>query len=413
MNKMLFLLFVCITTKAYALYSQGGPVIRLNASNFESTITKSDESWVVEFYAEWCGHCKALAPEYEKAAKALKGVVKLAAVDDESLMGQYGVKGFPTLKFFSADNKKNPSDYQGERTAKGIIDFATKEVTNIAKARLSGKSSKGGSKGEKSEVITLTDSNFDKLVYADKKAVWFIKFYAPWCGHCKSLAPIWESSGKILKGKVMMGKVDVTVEKVLGSRFGIQSFPTLKLFPSGEKNDGAAIDYSEGRTEGDIVHFANQYADIAREADQLTNETQFTDNCERSLCVIAFLPHLLDSGVSGRNQYLKDFNGGFKAAGNVPVKFLWSQGGDQFELEDQLGMAFGYPALIAVNLEKGFGIHRGDFSQTSIRAFLTQMMSGGVPISPVPKNRKQIVTVKEWDGKDAPPPSDVDEKDEL
>jgi protein disulfide-isomerase A6 len=69
----------------------------------------------VEFYAPWCGHCKQLAPSWEKAAKALKGVVKVGAVDmdsDREAGAQYGIQGFPTIKFFGFDKSK-PSDYQG------------------------------------------------------------------------------------------------------------------------------------------------------------------------------------------------------------------------------------------------------------------------------------------------------------
>lgn len=74
---------------------------------------------MIEFFAPWCGHCKALAPEYEKAAKALEGIIHVGAVDmdaNPSVGSPYGVKGFPTLKFFG-DNKSSPVDYNGERTA--------------------------------------------------------------------------------------------------------------------------------------------------------------------------------------------------------------------------------------------------------------------------------------------------------
>lgn len=64
-----------------ALYSAGGPVVLLNSRNWQQEVMKSDELWMVEFYAPWCGHCKNLAPHWEAAAKQMKGVVKFGAVD--------------------------------------------------------------------------------------------------------------------------------------------------------------------------------------------------------------------------------------------------------------------------------------------------------------------------------------------
>ena len=82
-----------------------------------------------------CGHCKMLAPEWKKAAKALQGVVKVGAVDMDqhpSVGGPYNVRGFPTIKVFGA-NKGSPKDYNGQRTAQSIVDEALAEVKNIVK----------------------------------------------------------------------------------------------------------------------------------------------------------------------------------------------------------------------------------------------------------------------------------------
>ena len=76
--------------------------------------------WLVEFYAPWCGHCQRLAPEYEKAAKALKGLAKIAAINADFERVNVAIQGYPTIKFI-VDGKL--SDYNGERTAKGIVDF--------------------------------------------------------------------------------------------------------------------------------------------------------------------------------------------------------------------------------------------------------------------------------------------------
>merc|ERR1719334_541320 len=79
-------------------------------------------------------------------------------------------------------------------------------------------------------VIELTEANFEHDTQASTGLTtgrWFVKFYAPWCGHCKRLAPLWEELANELEGEVNVAKVDVTKNRALGRRFGITGFPTL------------------------------------------------------------------------------------------------------------------------------------------------------------------------------------------
>lgn len=64
------------------------------------------------------------------------------------------------------------------------------------------------------DVVELTDDDFDEVVMNSQDA-WFVKFYAPWCGHCKKLAPIWNEVATELKGEVKFANVDATTNTKL------------------------------------------------------------------------------------------------------------------------------------------------------------------------------------------------------
>ena len=401
------------TQICHSLYDKSSDVIELNPNNFESRVIDSDEVWIVEFFAPWCGHCKSLVPEYKKAANALKGVVKVGAVDADAhnaLGSRFGVRGFPTIKIFGA-NKKSPVDYSGPRNSAGLIDAAFKELRRLVDSRSGGGSSGGSSggsgrkAGDKRDVIELTDSNFEEKVLKSDD-LWLVEFFAPWCGHCKNLEPIWAEAATELKGKVKVGALDATVHTITAGKYGIKGFPTIKIFGSGKK-DGSAEDYEGGRTRADIVNFAlEKVAENAPppEIIELTNEETFKTTCEGSqLCVVSVLPHILDCQSKCRNEYIDILNKIGEKFKKQKWSYLWVEAMAQPELEESLEIGgFGYPAMAVLNVRKmKYSLLRGSFSYDGINSFLRDLMYGRGSSSPVRGAKlPKILKTEAWDGKD-------------
>mmetsp|Transcript_25677 Transcript_25677/g.81551 ORF Transcript_25677/g.81551 Transcript_25677/m.81551 type:complete len:506 (+) Transcript_25677:1399-2916(+) len=123
-----------------AMYEPEDNIIAVDDETFKKEVLADSNIWLVEFYAPWCGHCKALAPEYKKVAKSLDGIVKVAAVDcDEAkeACAAAGVKSFPTIQIYPHKKEKNPYtkktmkiavDHTGPRTGKKIAEFATSQI---------------------------------------------------------------------------------------------------------------------------------------------------------------------------------------------------------------------------------------------------------------------------------------------
>ena len=98
---------------------------------------------MVAFVAPWCGHCKALAPEYTSAAASLSPLIPFYAVDcddaaNKALCGQYEIKGFPTIKAFPRALKGAAKDYAGGRKAEELVEYAKSLVPDrVKKLRVS------------------------------------------------------------------------------------------------------------------------------------------------------------------------------------------------------------------------------------------------------------------------------------
>lgn len=99
------------------------------------------------------------------------------------------------------------------------------------------------------KVIKGTSANFDELISKDELTL--VKFFAPWCGHCKKMAGGFKEAAAELKGTANFVDLDATVEKELAKKYGIRGFPTLKLFSKGE----VISDYKGGRTKDALIKY--------------------------------------------------------------------------------------------------------------------------------------------------------------
>eukprot|EP01089_Gocevia_fonbrunei_P008768 TRINITY_DN2051_c0_g1_i2.p1 TRINITY_DN2051_c0_g1~~TRINITY_DN2051_c0_g1_i2.p1 ORF type:complete len:231 (-),score=53.83 TRINITY_DN2051_c0_g1_i2:104-796(-) len=90
-----------------------------------------------------------------------------------------------------------------------------------------------------SDVVVLSTDDFENTtsVLTGEKGPWFIKFYAPWCGHCKRMAGTWDEFATKTKGTYGVGKVDCTVNRGVCSRFGVRGYPTILFFQNGKYFD--------------------------------------------------------------------------------------------------------------------------------------------------------------------------------
>ena len=82
------------------------------------------------------------------------------------------------------------------------------------------------------EVRSVTDSEYENSI---KDSEWvLVDFWAPWCGPCRSFAPVFEQAAAERDGKVRFVKVDTEAEQMLGAQYQIRSIPTLMVFKNGK-----------------------------------------------------------------------------------------------------------------------------------------------------------------------------------
>jgi len=202
MLSSLFISSLCLLARSDedAVATEDSAVVILTTETFDQFIADNPKV-LVEFFAPWCGHCKALAPEFEKAAQAIEADdainAKLATVDateEKDLATKFGVKGFPTLKFFTGDVDA-PMDYSGGRTEPTIIQWL---------------------RTRSMPPVSILESAEDVEAFQKKGSVVLVGFFAADGDESKALNDVAEAN----RESVVVGQVTSADLKIDGTEFG-------------------------------------------------------------------------------------------------------------------------------------------------------------------------------------------------
>eukprot|EP00924_Labyrinthula_sp_SR-Ha-C_P016039 maker-scaffold_4-snap-gene-17.53-mRNA-1 protein AED:0.03 eAED:0.03 QI:127/1/1/1/1/1/4/29/446 len=422
-----------------AFYNKNPNIKELTDNSFDQVLS-SDGVWLIEFYAPWCGHCKNFAPIYSDVGSALRNSgVKVAAVDATAAQAtaqSQQIQGFPTIKIYSKATGRNGVIYQGQRTAKDLVDFSLKHIkknvyhkmglgSSSSSGSNTGSSKSSASKKKNSVVFIGSNDEFESKVM-NSEAMWMVEFYAPWCGHCKALAPEWKSAANTLEGTgINFAAVDATALTSLAQRFDVRGYPTIKVFPPNsylkrpnfKKFDSDAVPYNGERTAAAITDYAenmflNEFGGSFKLAvEELVTEEEFAASCriDGGKCAIIFLPDIYDTMKKGRVEYLEVLNDLQRQIRHV--KFWWVSAGSQPEWQDHFHLGFGFPALLFLRKgndgsELGF-VQKGKFDSGSITTFLTTGKSQSSAVIGWPK----IQRTEKWNFEDPEKLEDDDDFD--
>ncbi|CAD8208859.1 unnamed protein product [Paramecium pentaurelia] len=243
-----------------------GQVHKLTTENFKEQVFENHRHIFVKFYAPWCGHCQTLAPTFERLAKELnRDDIVIAEVDHTAnQFDDIPIEGYPTLYLFKQEgNTKTRKEYEGDRTFQGMKAFLERNLGKVE----SGEKKQPEFNEIKNEgtVIELTSDNFDHVVFNSKQDV-LVKFFAPWCGHCKAMAESYKELAQNLKDNqnILIAEMDWTTHQT-GS-VEIKGFPTLIFFKKGQDKP-EQIKYQSARTAEALSKFIEENSSFVKKED--------------------------------------------------------------------------------------------------------------------------------------------------
>jgi len=251
------------TLKTFII-SNSMPLVHEFSTENSKKIFASDVKKHVLFFTnkQEGSHAKVMT-QMSEAAAGFKGQVLFVNVPstESRVMEFFGftLDSLPAMVVadMSGAGSMKKYEFKGEFTAVAVSAFVTDFLAGKLTPTL--KSEEPSPEDTEGDVVILKGKSFNDLVVNNDKDV-LVEFYAPWCGHCKQLAPKWDELGAKLKGvkSVTIAKMDATANEIDVPGVAVQGYPTIIYFKGNDKTN--PVKYEEGREVDDFVKFLQKNA---------------------------------------------------------------------------------------------------------------------------------------------------------
>ncbi|CAD8072035.1 unnamed protein product [Paramecium sonneborni] len=215
----------------------------INNENFENMIMNNDKPVLLLFYSPNCEHSKAANQLFEQLIPMFENKVIFSRTDATKYKFEsFNMNSYPSI-FFIKEKQIQKYDSQ-QRSIEKLIEFINDQlkIKNDYQRIINN-----------GIVITVTSETFQDIVIKSKQHV-LVKFYAPWCGHCKNMAKEYEELAQLYRGNgnVLIAEMDWTQHQV--GVVSISGFPTVILFYK-DGNSVEQIKYNKQRQAREMKQF--------------------------------------------------------------------------------------------------------------------------------------------------------------
>ncbi|KAK6167382.1 hypothetical protein SNE40_021422 [Patella caerulea] len=293
---LLLSLFSCI-----ALYladgEHGDQVKSLKADTFEEAV--SSKRYFIMFYAPWCGHCKRLGPTWNELAELYNDlqdspvvIAKVDCTEETPLCAQQDITGYPTLKYFY-DSPTDYIRYKGNRDLSSFKSF-------LEDQHRANEEEDDPQPPEPKKHLQILEKDMDEVI---KYGHYFVKFYAPWCGHCQKLAPVWDDLARTFEFNpdVNIAKIDCQEYGTVCGMHGITGYPTLIYYIDGQKVET----YNGGRTHEELKEFVSRMMSVKDDEDKERTDEKIPEEIEPESEMIELSDATYDEVIAEKTVFVK------------------------------------------------------------------------------------------------------------